>query len=295
MTAWGDFAVHRIDTGAASLAVRVGGSGPAVVLLHGFPQHSLVWRRVAPVLAEQFTVIVPDQRGMGASSIPEGGFTKTEMARDLAAVLDALGHARAAIAGYDLGAGVAVAFARDYPERTERLAVMEFVAAGFGLEQAMAPRKGWNVDSNWHFSVFAAPDVAVWLFAGRERELLHWFFGHEGHAGNGSVDPDDLDQYVRALARPGALRAGAQYYAAIFRDGEDSAPLKERPLAMPVLAVGGASHVGPMLRQLWGPVATRLETAVIPAAGHWLAEENAADTAAALMSFFGQHEQEMTR
>lgn len=295
MTAWGDFAVHRIDTGAASLAVRVGGSGPAVVLLHGFPQHSLVWRRVAPALAEQFTVIVPDQRGMGASSIPESGFTKTEMARDLAAVLDALGHARAAIAGYDLGAGVAVAFAREYPDRTERLAVMEFVAAGFGLEQAMAPCKGWNVDSNWHFSVFAAPDVAVWLFAGRERELLHWFFGHEGHAGNGSVDPDDLDQYVRALARPGALRAGAQYYAAIFRDGEDNAPLKERPLAMPVLAVGGASHVGPMLQQLWRPVATRLETAVIPAAGHWLAEENAADTAAALMSFFGQQEQEMTR
>jgi haloacetate dehalogenase len=135
VTDWTDFAVHRVDTGDATLAVRVGGAGPPVVLLHGFPQHSLVWRKVAPPLSESFTMIVPDQRGMGASTISESGFTKTDMARDLAAVLDALGHERASVAGYDLGAGVAVAFARDYPERTERLAVMEFVAAGFGLER----------------------------------------------------------------------------------------------------------------------------------------------------------------
>lgn len=281
-----EFAVQRIDVGDALLAVRIGGTGPPLVLLHGFPQHSLVWRKIAPLLTDRFTVIVPDQRGMGASTLPDGGFTKTEMARDLAAVLDALGHDRACIAGYDLGAAVAVAFARDYPERTERLAVMEFVAAGFGLEQAMAPKKGWNVDSNWHFAVFAAPDVAVWLFAGRERELLNWFFGHEGHGGNGTVDPDDLDQYVRALARPGALRAGAQYYAAIFQDGEDNVPLRNHPLAMPVLAVGGASHIGPMLTQLWEPVASHLQTAVIPAAGHWLAEENPEATAYAIGSFF---------
>ena len=285
-TDWDDFAVHRIDTGDVTLAVRVGGSGPPLVLLHGFPQHSLVWRTIAPLLADRFTVIVPDQRGMGASTIPDGGFTKTDMARDLAVVLDVLGHDRAAIAGYDLGAGVAVAFSRDYPDRTERIAVMEFVAAGFGLEQAMAPKKGWNVDSNWHFAVFAAPDVAAWLFTGRERELLNWFFGHEGHGGNGTVDPGDFDQYVRALAKPGALRAGAQYYAAIFQDGQDNASLKDHPLNMPVLAVGGASHIGPMLKQLWTPVASHLETAVIPAAGHWLAEENPKATADALGSFF---------
>jgi pimeloyl-ACP methyl ester carboxylesterase len=281
-----DFETKRVDVGDARISVRIGGGGPALVLLHGFPQHSLVWRQIAPLLADRFTVIVPDQRGMGASTIPDGHFTKTDMARDLAAVLDALGHDCAGIAGYDLGAGVAVAFARDYPERTERVAVLEFVAAGFGLEQAMAPKKGWNVDSNWHFAVFAAPDVAVWLFAGREREMLNWFFGHEGHGGNGTVDPDDLDQYVRALARPGALRAGAQYYAAIFQDGEDNSVIKTRPLAMPVLAVGGASHTGPMLEALWSPVASQLETAIIPAAGHWLAEENPAATADALVRFF---------
>lgn len=286
MTAWSDFAVHRVDTGEANLAVRVGGEGAPLVLLHGFPQHSLMWRQVAPLLADRFTVIAPDQRGMGASSVPDGGFTKTDMARDLAAVLDALGHDRAGIVGHDLGAGVAIAFARDFPQRTERLAVMEFVAAGFGLEQAMAPCKGWNVDSNWHFSVFAAPDVAAWLFRGREREMLDWFFGHKSHQGATAVSSEDLDAYTRALSRPGALRAAAQYYAAIFQDGEDNAALRECPLAMPVLAVGGASHTGPHVQKLWRRVATRLETAVIADAGHWLADENPIDTAAALSRFF---------
>ncbi|WP_207476139.1 alpha/beta fold hydrolase [Arenibaculum pallidiluteum] len=282
---WEEFRVERVSVEGGALTVRVGGSGPPVALLHGFPQHSLMWRTVAPVLAERFTVIAPDQRGMGTSVLPDVRFTKTDMARDLAVVLDALGHERAHVVGYDLGAGVAVAFAREYPHRVERLGVMEFVAAGFGLEEAMAPRKGWNVESNWHFSVLAAPDVAAWLFRGRERELLDWFFGHESHQGATAVSSGDLDTYARLLSRPGALRAGAQYYASIFQDGEDNASLRARPLAMPVLAVGGASHAGPLLAGLWGPVATMLETAVIPAAGHWLCDENPAATAEALLKF----------
>lgn len=284
--AWDDFRVERIDTGEAQLAVRVGGDGPPLVLLHGFPQHSLMWRRVAPVLSDRFTVIAPDQRGMGASSLPETLCTKSDQARDLAAVLDALGQENAYVAGYDLGAGTAVAFARDYPQRVRKLAVMEFMLAGFGLEQAMAPQGGWSADSNWHFAVLSAPDVAVWLFQGRERDLLDWFFGHETHLGTAAVPEEDLMLYVRALARPGALRAGAYQYAAIFQDGADNAPLKDAPLTMPVLAIGGASHMGPMLEQAWRPVARDLTTAVIPAAGHWLADENPAATAAALADFF---------
>ena len=286
MVAWQDFQVERVATDEARLAVHVGGEGPALVLLHGFPQHSLMWRQVAPLLSDRFTVIAPDHRGMGASSIPEVVCTKTDLARDLAAVLDALGHGRAFVAGYDLGAGAAVAFARDFPQRVRKLAVLEFVLAGFGLEQAMVPRVGWNADSNWHFSVFAAPDVAVWLFQGREREMLDWFFGHESHRGIAAVHEADIALYARALSRPGALRAGAYHYAAIFRDAEDNAPIKHAPLAMPVLAMGGASHAGPMLEKLWGPVASSLTTSVIPRAGHWLADENPIDTAAELARFF---------
>jgi pimeloyl-ACP methyl ester carboxylesterase len=290
VTSWNDFAIRRIALGEVDLAVRIGGNGPAVVLLHGFPQHSLTFRRIAPALSKRFTVIVPDERGMGASTLPSTPFTKTEMARDLLGLLDALGVEKAHVAGYDLGAGVAVAFARDHPARIHRLAVMEFVAAGFGLERAMAPSKGWNVDSNRHFSVFAAPDVAAWLFHGREREMLAWFFGHESHHGTGAIHTEDFETYVRLLSRPGALRAGAQYYAAIFQDGEDNAPLRQTPLAMPVLAVGGESHAGPIPEEMWRPVAAELSTAIVPSAGHWLGEENPVDTAAALAAFFAKEE-----
>jgi pimeloyl-ACP methyl ester carboxylesterase len=288
MIAWDAMEVRRLTVGDVQLAVRVGGTGPAVVLLHGFPQHSRTFRRIAPALTDRFTLIVPDQRGMGGSTLMAAPFSKTDMACDLAGLLDTLDIDEASVAGYDLGAGVAVAFARDYPERTRRLAAMEFVLAGFGLEAAMAPRRGWNVDSNWHFSVFAAPDVAAWLFTGRERELLAWFFAHEAHAGADAVPPEDFEAYVRQLSRPGAIRSGAQYYAAIVDDAEDNARLHEHPLTLPVLAIGGESHAGPMLEQAWHPVARDLTTAVIPGAGHWLGEENPTATAAALAAFFAQ-------
>ena len=287
---WEEFRVERIEVAQEQqVAVRIGGSGPPLALLHGFPQHSLMWRRIAPLLADHFTVIAPDGRGMGASSLPPETLTKTDHARDLAIVLDALGHEAACVAGYDLGAGTAVAFARDFPQRVSKLAVMEFVLAGFGLEEAMAPQAGWNADSNWHFAVLSAPDVAVWLFAGRERELLDWFFGHESHQGLAAVSAADLEAYAHALGRPGALRAGVGMYAAIFQDAADNAPLKKHPLALPVLAVGGASHAGPMLEQMWSAVARDLSTAIIPRAGHWLADENPVDTAAALAAFFDDH------
>lgn len=281
-----DFVTKRVDVGDAQIAVKIGGAGPPLVLVHGFPQHSLMWHHIAPVLAESFTVIVPDQRGMGASTITAGGYSKTELAGDLIKVLDALGHDSVALAGYDLGAGVAVAFARDHPDRVEKLAVLEFVLAGFGLEDAMVPRLGWGAQSNWHFGVFAAADVATWLFTGRERELLEWFFWHESHAGSGPVSEEHLAAYARALSHPGALRAGAQYYATIWQDADDNAALKSNPLGMPTLAIGGESHAGPMLAKFWSPVATNLQTRVIGSAGHWLGDENPSETADALRAFF---------
>lgn len=291
MTDWASFAVRRIRLPDVELAVRVGGQGAPLVLLHGFPQHSLMWHAVAPRLAERFTVIVPDQRGQGGSGVTGAGYTKTALARDVAAMLDALGHERANVAGYDLGAGVAVAFARDYPTRVIKLAVMEFLLAGFGMEKAMAPTPDWNLGSNWHFGVFTLPDLVTWLFAGRERELLEWFFWHKSHGGAAPVSGAHLDEYTRALSRPGVLRAGAGYYASVWQDAADNASLKDTPLAMPVLAVGGESAGGPFLEKTWAAVASDLQTEVIRSAGHWLGDENPSATADALMRFFAGSEE----
>jgi pimeloyl-ACP methyl ester carboxylesterase len=100
------------------------------------------------------------------------------MARDLAGLLDALGVNACYLAGYDLGAGTAAAFARDYPARVKRAAFLEFGLAGFGYERFMTPSPDWTLNSNWHLAIFTVPDAAVWLLTGRERELLSWFFYH---------------------------------------------------------------------------------------------------------------------
>ena len=134
-----DWKSVRVQVGPVNLHYRTAGTGPVVVLLHGFPQHSLMWHAIGPVLAERFTVIAPDQRGVGMSTITADGYDGTTMAADLKGLLDAVGVEKAFVVGYDLGARVAAAFARDFPERAERVAFVEFALPGFGYEQSMAP------------------------------------------------------------------------------------------------------------------------------------------------------------
>lgn len=159
----------RVQVGEVAIFYRYAGNGPPLVLLHGWPQHSLMWHTIGPMLAQRFTVIAPDQRGVGMSSITPGGYDKTTMAKDLAGLLDHLGLREVYLAGYDLGAGTAAAFARDYPQRVRRIAFLEFGLAGFGYEQFMTPNADWTLNSNWHLTLFTVPDAAEWLLRGRER------------------------------------------------------------------------------------------------------------------------------
>lgn len=290
MTSWNDFTVARADVGGGlSIQYRIGGDGPPLVLLHGWPQHSLMWHAVAPVLSERFTVIAPDLRGAGGSSIPTGGYDKKTMANDIAALATALGHDRFDLAGYDLGAGVAYALAAGHRERVRRLAVMEFGLAGFGYEQLMAPTPDWHAGSNWHLGFFTVPQIAEWAFRGRERELLGWFFWHLSNDGY-AVSTEHFETYVREVSKPGALRAGIEYYAAVWRDAEDNRALAAAPLEMPVLAIGGERSAGPWIEQLFRPVARDVRGAVVPRAGHWLGDENPQALASLLGDFFAERD-----
>lgn len=277
---------RRVQVGEVQMFYRTAGSGPALVLVHGWPQHSLMWHTIGPILAERFTVIAPDQRGVGMSTITRGGYDKTTMAKDLAGLLDAIGVREIYLAGYDLGAGTAAAFARDYPERVRRIAFMEFGLPGFGYEMFMQPSADWTLNSNWHLALFTVPDAAEWMLRGQERELLSWFFYHFAYSGNASVTAEHLDAYYREISKPGALRAGISYYAAVWEDSKANAVIRERPLRMPALAVGGESSAGAFGEQLWKAVAPNLTSVSIPRAGHWLGDENPEASAAALMEFF---------
>lgn len=259
-------------------------SGPPVVLLHGWPQHWISWRRVMRVLAAQgHRAIAVDLRGSGGSTIPPGGYDKKTLARDVHTLVGTFDLGRVAVVGNDHGGGVAYAYAAQWPDEVTHLAVMEYWLAGFGYEQFLAASPDWDTGANWQLVLFTLPDVAEWLLRGRERELLSWFFWHAAHR-QPAVSADDFEEYVRQYSRPGALRAGINYYAAVWQDLEDNKTLAQRKLTMPVLGIGGAANGAGHVAEALAPVVDGdVASAVIPEAGHWALDENPNAVARALL------------
>lgn len=283
--AWGAFDHRMADLGnGVRMTYRSAGKGEVVVLVHGWPQHSQMWHAIAPRLASRYQVIAPDLRGSGGTTIL-GPYDKATLADDVVRLLDNLGVDRFRLVGYDLGAGVAYDLAARHPDRVERLGFMEFGLPGFGYESEMTAKPDWNPGSNWHLSFFTVPDVAEWAFRGRERELLGWFFSHIA-MNPGAVTAEDFQLYVRQLERPGALRAGIEYYASVWKDAESNKALADRRLPMPVLGVGGEASAGGWVAEGLKAVADNVEAFVVPGAGHWLGDENPKALADALLRFF---------
>src|SRR2546427_2344067 len=220
----------------ASIFVRSGGSGPAIVLLHGYAETSDSWGPLATALAKSYTVVVPDLRGMGRSSRPAGGYDKKTQAADVRATVTALGYDRTSVVSHDIGIMVAYAYAARYPGRVARRAVMDAARPGVGRWDDIVRHP-----ARWHFSV-RGPD-AERLVRGRERPYLDRIW----NAFTG--DPGKPDQATRAYyaaqyARPGAMRAGFAQFAAFSQDAEDNRAFQRAKLTMPVLAIGGGERFG---------------------------------------------------
>ena len=276
---------HTVRLGEASFHYLLAGRSPdAIVLLHGFPQHSQMWKKIMPALAEKYTVIAPDGRGMGGSSITPDGYDKRSMAEDLRNLLDRLGIEKPVkLVGYDLGGGTAYAFASLYPERVEKLALIEYAPPGYGYEYGMQPARNWQA---WQLAFFTVPDVAVQFIAGRERELLAWYFWHWSYNPE-AISQDEFEIYVRQLQKPGALRAGFQWFAAVFDDAEQVREFAQRQLSMPVLALGGEMGAGEFVLQGMSRLAARATGGVIEKCGHWVADEQPEELCRRLLEFFG--------
>jgi pimeloyl-ACP methyl ester carboxylesterase len=271
-----------VKTPEADIHYVEAGQGPPVVLLHGWPQHLLSWGRVIPRLAERHRVIAVDLRGSGGSSITRGGYDKKTMAGDIRALVQHLELGPVSLVGNDHGAGVAYAYAAQHPAEVERLAIIEYWMAGFGYEQFLTATPEWSTATNWQLVLFTLPDVAEWLCRGKERELLAWFFWHAAvnpHA----IDRDDFETYVRDYSRPGALRAGIEYYAAVWTDMADNKAFSRTKLPMPVLGIGGAGNGAEHVAEALKPLADQVSTAVVPGAGHWPTDENPEALAAILL------------
>jgi len=273
-----DFRSSQVVNGDATIYVRVGGHGPAVVLIHGFGETGDMWSLMAAKLAKDHTVVVPDLRGMGLSSHPATGYDKWTQAGDIRAVLAKLGIGRADIVGHDIGVMVAYAYAARYQSDTSRLVVIDSPIPGI---------PPWNqivrLPALWHFN-FGGRD-AERLVAGRERIYLDRFW--DEFAGDPSkIDEATRRHYAAIYARPGAMHSAfAQFLAIDQKDVADNLKAMETKLAMPVLAVGAEKAFGSNVAVVMRNAATNVREVVIPNVGHWLMEEAPVATIAAVQNF----------
>jgi pimeloyl-ACP methyl ester carboxylesterase len=271
------FSAKQMTVADGTQYVRVGGTGPAVLLLHGFGDTGDMWVPLAE--ARDHTVIVPDLRGMGLSSHPEGGYEKVAQARDLAGILGQLGFEQIALVTHDIGNMVGYAFAALFPQRVMKWVVMDAPLPGIGHWDDMLkdPRL-------WHFN-FRGPDVER-LVAGRERILLDRFY-NELSANPSRIDDATRDHYAALYALPRAIHnAFSGQFAAFTQDAVDNRVLVAKgKLTMPVLAVGGDHSFGAQLTAEVGFAATDVRAAVIKDSGHWIMEEQPEQALAIILSF----------
>ena len=273
------FQTRMVDTNGTRLFVRVGGHGPAVVLLHGFGDTGDMWAPLAAELARDHTVVVPDLRGMGLSEHPESGYTKKNQALDIVGVMDTYKIRAAALVTHDIGNMVGYALAAQYPDRISRWVAIDAPLPGIG---------NWDTIVRspllWHFN-FRGPDVER-LVQGRERIYLDRFWNEL------SADPKKIDEatrshYAALYARPHAMHDAFEQFGAFSQDATDNKALlaQRGKLTMPILALGAQKSFGDGMATELRFVGGNVSGGVIPNSGHWIMEENPKATIALAEEF----------
>ncbi|MBI1202717.1 MAG: alpha/beta fold hydrolase [Rhodopseudomonas sp.] len=273
------FHIQRIKTGDATLYVRVGGKGPAVVLLHGFGDTGDMWAPAARALYKDHTVIVPDLRGMGLSSQPKSGYDKKTQGQDIAKVMDALKVDKAALVTHDIGDMVGYALAAQYPARITKWIVIDAPLPGIGPWEEILKNP-----LLWHFN-FRGPDVDR-LVKGRERIYLDRFY-NELSANPKAIDEATRRHYARLYARPGNMHYAFEQFATFnTKDAADNKAFQAKgKLTMPILALGADHSFGDMQATVMREVGSNVEGGIIANSGHWIMEEQPAQTVAKIKAF----------
>jgi pimeloyl-ACP methyl ester carboxylesterase len=288
----GTFTSRYVDAGEVRLHAVIGGDGPPLLLIHGWPGSWYYWRLVMPALARDFEVIAVDQRGIGLSDKPEEGYDTATLANDLVGLMDALGHDQFAVVGVDTGMLIGYALAADHPDRVVRVALGEAPLPGITPPTPLVlPDE--VVDRLWHIPFNQLRETNEKLVAGRE----DIFFGAEfsASAGTNKLPYYAVQYYVDGLASsPEALHGSFQLYRAFGATTAQNEERKTRRLAMPVLAMGGAESVGSMAADTMKLTADDVQMLVIPGTGHWLAEQAPEQLLAALTAFLAPYRDQAT-
>ncbi|WP_051095084.1 alpha/beta fold hydrolase [Streptomyces sp. LaPpAH-108] len=278
------FRSHRYDLGDITLHAVTGGSGPALLLVGGWPQFWWQWRKVMLPLAEHFSVIAVDPRGVGRSDKPETGYDSATAAGDLARLMSVLGHDRFRLVGHDVGMMLSYALASDHPSRVTRLVLMEAALPGISDDPGALPADSRQAEATWHFMFNRLASVNEELVRGREDIYYRDQFAVKG-ATPTAMPKNVVDVYVDALRAPGALHASFQYYRALDATIGQNRARARAVLPMPVLAVGGAAFRGAAVARDVRHVASDVTELVIDGCGHYVPEEAPEAFTSAILSF----------
>jgi pimeloyl-ACP methyl ester carboxylesterase len=277
-TATKEFVSRDVNIDGNSIHFTTGGSGPAVILLHGFAETSRMWNPILPVLGAKFTVFAPDLPGIGDSSIPNSGMGVKTAAIQIHDLMRSLGVSKARVVGHDIGLMVAYAYAAQFPSEVEKLVVMDAFLPGI---------QGWepiyNDPNYWHFR-FNGPTPEA-LVEGRENIYFAYFWNDLAADKDHSIPEVDRKAYLAAYSRAGRMRASWQYFVSWPQAAKDFAQMAQTKLTMPVLSIGGDKSLGEPLAEQMKLVATNVTVVVVKNSGHWILEEQPKQTTDALVKF----------
>jgi pimeloyl-ACP methyl ester carboxylesterase len=270
------FKSATVELSGATLHYVRGGSGPVIVLLHGFPQDWYEWHDVMPRLSKNFTVIAVDLRGVGGSTATQGGYDAASVAEDILQLTQELDIDHIYLAGHDIGGLVAYAFAHLHPEKLRGLMILDVLVIGISPEPEV--RKAL-----WHIDFHQLPDVPERIIAGRQASYFRWFFD-SGTLDPGSVDEAELEHYAKAYASPEQLRAGLGFYRALPISEAFNVAHRSK-IDVPLVLTSGNSrkgfgrfferHAQALKEYGWSNVAVEL----IEKSGHYLTEDQPAAVA----------------
>jgi pimeloyl-ACP methyl ester carboxylesterase len=283
------FTSRFVHAGGIRQHVVIGGDGPPLLLVHGWPENWYAWRLLMPALARDFTVIAVDQRGIGLTDKPRDGYDSATLAGDLAALMDALGHRRFAVVGHDTGYFVGYALAADHRDRVDRLAVAEVPGPPtMDLSPPMFAPESLN-NRLWHIPFNRVDDeLIVDMVRGNADAFYRYEFTIQS---GGAMPPEYAIRYYISLYNRNrdALRATFGLYRAWDATLAQNARRQASPLTIPVLGIGGEKSWGVRAGEGMRPFATDVQTVVIPGVGHWVAETAPAEMLVALTAFLGPY------
>ncbi|MFJ9352162.1 alpha/beta fold hydrolase [Streptomyces sp. NPDC101237] len=280
------FSEHKTKVAGTGIDYVIGGRGPTLVLIHGYPQTWYEWHDIMPALAKHYTVIAPDLPGAGESDAPASGYDKKTMAAHLHGLLASLGKDRDVnVVGHDIGTMVAYSYAAQYPDSVKKLVLSEAPIPDKSIYKFPAlTDRGPGV---WNFGFFSLrTGLPESLIRGHEETWTSGFMRSIAVKKDALTD-DDLRVFSSYLRDYAHLEASFAWFRTFPQDIADNARLRKKKLTMPVLAIGADGSLGEEVGTQVRHYAKDVTPVVVPDSGHWIYEEHPKEMTHLLLRFLG--------